>query len=71
MRHYFKMKRNEWKVKAMLYGAILTVTEEHRDAIELLQKLYATLKDIPEAELKREFTEKLAEIIHTENQKKN
>lgn len=71
MRHYFRMKKNEWKVKAMLYSAILTVTEEHRSAIELLQRLYASLKDIPESELKKEFTEKLAEIIHTENQKKN
>lgn len=69
MRHFFRMKKNEWKVRAMFYGAILSIAEQQRGIMELLQKLYAALKDVPEEELEKVFIEKLAEVIHTSNQK--
>lgn len=28
MVNYLRMKRNEWRIRAMLYGAILSVMEE-------------------------------------------
>lgn len=69
MRHFFRMKKNEWKVKAMIYGAIISMSEQQRGIMELLQKLYTAFKDMPEEKLKSEFIEKLAEIIHDDNQK--
>lgn len=69
MRHFFRMKKNEWKVKTMIYGAIISVSEQQRGIMELLQKLYTAFKDMPEEELKSEFIEKLAGIIHDDNQK--
>ncbi|MDE5820160.1 MAG: hypothetical protein K2I07_12720 [Lachnospiraceae bacterium] len=68
MMNYFRMKRNEWKIKTMLYGAILSVIEDQRGTLTLINKLCAALKDVPEEELKNEVAQKLAEIIHSEHQ---
>lgn len=64
---YLKMKKNEWKVKAFLYGAIAAVLDNQKDVLALLQKMYIALKDVPADELQKEFVTKLAEIIHNEN----
>lgn len=64
---YLKMKRNEWKVKAMFYGTIAGLIDNQKEVIILLQKMYTALKDVPAEELQKEFISKLAEIIHEEN----
>ena len=69
---YFKMKRNEWKVKKMFYGAIVQLMDnqdEIKDMINLVKKLYEELKDVPAEDLQKEFIGKLAEIIHNEEKK--
>ena len=71
---YIKYKRNEWKVKAMLYGTIAQIMDnqdEIKDMINFVKKLYEELKDIPAEDLQKEFIGKLAEIIHNENPKKD
>ena len=71
---YFKMKKNEWTVKKMFYGAIVQLMDnqdEIKDMINLVKKLYEELKDIPAEDLQKEFIGKLAEIIHNENPKKD
>ena len=71
---YFKMKKNEWKVKKMFYGAIVQLMDnqdEIKDMINLVKKLYEELKDVPAEDLQKEFIGKLAEIIHNENPKKD
>ena len=71
---YITYKRNEWKVKAMLYGTIAQIMDnqdEIKDMINLVKKLYEELKDIPSEDLQKEFVGKLAEIIHNENPKKD
>lgn len=68
---YLIMKKNEWKVKAMLYGAIAALIDNQKEVLTLLQKLYTALKDVPAEELQKEFVSKLAEIIHEENTDKN
>ena len=65
---YLKMKKNEWKVKAFLYGAVAAVLDNQKDVLALLQKMYIALKDVPADELQKEFVTKLAEIIHNENE---
>ena len=70
---YFKMKKNEWTVKKMFYGAIVQLMDnqdEIKGMINLVKKLYEELKDIPAEDLQKEFVSKLAEIIHNENPKK-
>ena len=71
---YIKYKRNEWKVKAMLYGTIAQIMDnqdEIKDMINLVKKLYEELKDIPTEDLQKEFVSKLAEIIHNEQPQYN
>ena len=71
---YFRMKKNEWTVKKMFYGAIVQLMDnqdEIKDVINLVKKLYEELKDIPAEDLQKEFIGKLAEIIHNENPKKD
>ena len=71
---YIKYNRNEWKVKAMLYGTIAQIMDnqdEIKDMINLVKKLYEELKDVPAEDLQKEFIGKLAEIIHNENPKKD
>ena len=66
---YFKMKKNEWTVKKMFYGAIVKLMDnqdEIKGMINLVKKLYEELKDIPAEDLQKEFIGKLAEIIHNE-----
>lgn len=70
MINYFIMKRNERKVKAMFYGMIASFLDNQKEVVDLLQKLFAALKDVPAEELKTEFVEQLAEIIHEENKAK-
>ena len=63
------MKKNEWTVKKMFYGAIVQLMDnqdEIKDMINLVKKLYEELKDIPAEDLQKEFVSKLAEIIHNE-----
>ena len=71
---YFKMKKNEWTVKKMFYGAIVQLMDnqdEIKDMINLVKKLYEELKDVPAEDLQKEFVSKLVEIIHNENPKKD
>ena len=66
---YIKYKFNEWKVKAIFYGAIVQLMDnqdEIKDMINLVKKLYEELKDIHAEDLQKEFVSKLAEIIHNE-----
>lgn len=68
---YLKMKKNEWKVKAILYGAIATLIDNQKDVLEFLQKMYTALNDVPVEDLQKEFVSSLAEIVHNENIDKN
>lgn len=67
---YIKYKKNEWKVKAMLYGTIAQLMDnqdEIKDMIGLVKKLYNELKDVPVEDLQQKFISALAEIIHNDN----
>ena len=71
---YFKMKKNEWTVKKMFYGAVVQLMDnqdEIKDMVDLVKRLYEELKDTPTEDLQKEFIGKLAEIIHNENPKKD
>lgn len=69
IRQYFRMKKAEWQVKGMFYGTILSVVNEHEDAIETLKNLWESVKGKSGDELRTEFIMALAAIIHEENQK--
>ena len=72
--YFIKMKKNEWKVKAMLYGTIAQIMDnqdEIKDMLDLVKRLYEELKDVPTEDLQKEFVSALAEIIHNEQSANN
>ena len=64
IKNYIKMKKNEWRIKAAVYGAIAGLIDNQKELLSMLQKMYVALKDVPAEELQKEFISKLAEIIH-------
>ena len=74
MIEYITYKKNEWKVKAMLYGTIAQIMDnqdEIKDMLDLVKRLYEELKDVPTEDLQKEFVSALAKIIHNESPKKD
>ena len=72
--YFIKMKKNELKVKATLYGAIVQIMDnqdEIKDMLDLVKRLYEELKDVPTEDLQKEFVSALAEIIHNEQSADN
>ena len=64
--YFIKMKKNEWKVKAMLYGTIAQIMDnqdEIKDMLDLVKRLYEELKDVPTEDLQKEFVSKLANTV--------
>ena len=74
LKKYITYKKNEWKVKAMLYGTIVQIMDnqdEIKDMIDLVKRLYEELKNVPTEDLQKEFVSALAEIIHNEQSADN
>lgn len=69
IRNYWKMKKNEWKVKAQFYGAIAAILDNQKDILAFIQRTYESLKDVPAEELQKELIRKIAEMVHRESQK--
>lgn len=66
---WYRAKKNEFKVKAMFYGAIVGIVENQKSIIEMIQALFTELKDVPVEQLKDELINKVAELVHEENKK--
>lgn len=66
---YFKMKRNEWKIKAAIYGIIASIMDNQQEIIETVKKLFMSLKDISAEDMQQEFISKITELIYEENRK--
>ena len=64
MINFIRMKRNEWKVKAMFYGTIVAIMNGQKDIIGFVQKLYGALKDVPMEDLRKELISNIAELAH-------
>lgn len=69
IKNWIIMKKREIEVKTRLYGLVLDFIDEKENLIGLVKNLYTELKDVPMDELRSEFIKKLAEIIHSENNK--
>lgn len=66
---YFKMKKNEWKIKAVIYGIIASVLDNQQEIIETVKKIFLSLKDISAEDMQQEFISKITELIYEENRK--
>ena len=66
---YFKMKKNEWKIRNAIYNSILGFIENKKDIVNTAKKLFDSVKGMSGDELRDEFIEKLAEIIYEDGKK--
>lgn len=66
MKYFFKMKLNEWKIKAQLYGIIASFMDNQKDIAEFVTRMYTALKDVEPDELKEALISRLAELAHEE-----
>lgn len=68
IRNYIKMKKAEWKIKATIYSTVAYTLENSTEVIDMIKKLFVTLKDVSFEDLQKEFVGALAKMIHEENQ---
>lgn len=66
---YFRMRKNEWKVKGAIYGIIGSVMDNQKEIIGFVQKLYDGLKDVSAEDMQKELISKIAELVHQDNNK--
>ncbi len=64
MKNYINMKRNQWKVKATLYGYMAAILDNRKDIVALAQNFYTSFKDVPAEELKDALMDKIAQLAH-------
>lgn len=64
---YIKMKTKEYELKYIFYSSIISIIKEQKNIVDIMQKLYIALKDVPIETLRDELTSKIAELIHAEN----
>ncbi len=66
---FFKMKYNEWRVKAALYGIAASFIADKTGRLDTIRELIDSLKGLTGEDLRSEFIGALASIIHEEAQK--
>lgn len=64
MINYFRMKKNEWKLKGMLYGIIVELVENQKDIIAMIQKLYISSQDTSQEDFQKELVKQIASLAH-------
>ena len=62
IKEYFRMKKNERKVKAQIYGIIATLMDNQKDIADFIKKFYESLKNVPADEFKEMFVTKIVEL---------
>lgn len=61
---YFKMKKNEWKIRNAIYNSILGFMENKKEIFNTVMKLFDSAKDMSAEDIRDEFIGKLAEVVH-------
>ena len=70
IRDWYRMKREEIKMKLVIYSYVNKFIENKNEIIKLAFDLFGALKDIPVDELERKFIAALAEVAHKSTHKK-
>ena len=67
--NWYRAKKAEFKVKAMFWGILAGVVDNHKSIIDMIGGLYNELNGVSPEELRSEFISKMAEIIHAERER--
>ena len=66
--NWCRAKKAELKVKAMFWGILAGIIDNQKSIIDMIGRLYNELKGVSPEELRSEFINKMAEIIHAERE---
>lgn len=64
---YFKMKKNEWKVKSAIYGAIAAYLDNQDGVLNFFKEMYESMKDVNSDEIKEMLVSKVVEAVSNGN----
>jgi hypothetical protein len=64
IKEFIEMKKNEIRVKTVLYSAVDKFIVEKQDMLDLVMRIYETLKDTPTENLQQELISQIVNVIH-------
>ena len=68
---WFMMKKKEIEVKLAFYTVFSQLCENYSSYFTIIEDLFNQLKDVPTDQIRDQFLEKLAEIVHNETNNRN
>lgn len=64
IKEFIEMKKKEIRVKTALYSAVDKFIVEKQDMVDLVMRIYETLKDTPTENLQQELISQIVNVIH-------
>ena len=64
IKEFIEMKKKEIRVKTALYSAMDKFIVEKQDMVDLVMRIYETLKDTPTENLQQELISQIVNVIH-------
>lgn len=64
IKEFIEMKKKEIRVKTALYSAVDKFIVEKQDMVDLIMRIYETLKDTPTENLQQELISQIVNVIH-------
>lgn len=64
IKEFIEMKRKEIRVKTALYSAVDKFIVEKQDMLDLVMRIYETLKNTPTENLQQELISQIVNVIH-------
>ena len=64
IKEFIEMKKKEIRVKTALYSAVDKFIVEKQDMLDLVMRIYETLKNTPAENLQQEFISQIVNVIH-------
>lgn len=64
IKEFIEMKKKEIRVKTALYSAVDKFIVEKQDMLDLVMRIYETLKNTPAENLQQELISQIVNVIH-------
>ena len=64
IKEFIEMKKKEIRVKTALYSAVDKFFVEKQDMVDLVMRIYETLKNTPTENLQQELISQIVNVIH-------
>ena len=64
IKEFIEMKKTEIRVKTALYSAVDKFIVEKQDMLDLVMRIYETLKNTPTENLQQELISQIVNVIH-------